>query len=159
MATLFAPAAHSAASGVPVTWPRAVPLARVLTLADPLECSPWDVTVTVADVAAALSGQPCDHPEDEHVVAEMHGWNQWCVRCEARKIARYVLDGIPTDDPYPVSLDFGCLGWEPDWPLIDGNHRVAAAKIRGDKTIVVDVAGDLDVAEAALLGLGTVAGR
>ncbi len=38
------------------------------------------------------------------------------------------------------------------WPLTDGNHRLAAAVIRGDIHIEASVAGDIDYA-ATLFGV------
>jgi hypothetical protein len=54
-----------------------------------------------------------------------------------------------------IEVDVGCpvLGYGgPKWPVTDGNHRLAAAIVRNDAFISVDVAGQLDHA-ASLLGV------
>ncbi|MBG6083188.1 hypothetical protein [Rubrivivax gelatinosus] len=54
-----------------------------------------------------------------------------------------------------IELDVGCpvLGYAgPAWPCVDGNHRLSAAILRGDATILVDVSGQVDHA-ARLLGV------
>lgn len=66
-----------------------------------------------------------------------------------RRVAWFVENGKNME----LELDVGvpCLGYEADWMVTDGNHRFAAAIIRGDETIEADLAGDLDY--AACLGL------
>ena len=50
----------------------------------------------------------------------------------------------------PIEIDVGIppLHCYVDWPIQDGNHRLAAAMLRGDKTISVSVTGSLDYARA-----------
>ncbi|WP_323601038.1 hypothetical protein [Pseudomonas putida] len=59
------------------------------------------------------------------------------------RIAYLVLN--PACDP--IELDVGCPGLGlggPSWPVLDGNHRLAAAIFREDEFISAQVSGDLD---------------
>jgi len=51
-------------------------------------------------------------------------------------------------DLHPVTVDVGMSGYTSDELVVDGNHRVAAAKFRGDETITVSIIGDIDKAIA-----------
>jgi hypothetical protein len=56
-------------------------------------------------------------------------------------------------DPIEIDVGVPCLGYAgPSWPVIDGNHRLWAAALRGDDFIAVDIAGQVDHA-ARLLGV------
>jgi hypothetical protein len=60
-----------------------------------------------------------------------------------RRIAWFVVNGWRD----PIEIDFGvpCFGYEPTWPIIDGNHRLAAAILREDHSIVASCSGQVDV--------------
>ena len=49
-----------------------------------------------------------------------------------------------------ISVDVGCFGQAPEWVIEDGNHRVYAAILRGDETILACVSGDVDLANLIL---------
>lgn len=136
-------------------------LARVLALADPLASDPWGVgTITVEHVQACLDAGYRDGVAGAHDCArgdtprnQSDGLDlgPWCHACEVASIARWVAAGLPEDDAHPVTLDFG-LGWfVPEWMLVDGNHRVAAATLRGDTYLTVAVHGDWDHAVRVLV--------
>lgn len=123
--------------------PAAVPLDRVLALANPLKSWPWccerpsDAVLQELLTSAPLEPRPVDtdHEAVRHVgrirYLALHGWK----------------DAIEVDVGIPVLNYAG-----PDWPVTDGNHRLAAAAVRGDETILVDIAGQVDHA-ATLLGV------
>lgn len=54
-------------------------------------------------------------------------------------------------DTEPVTLDVGLRGYTPAELIVDGNHRVAAAKLRGDETITVAIIGDVNKAIAVFV--------
>ena len=54
-------------------------------------------------------------------------------------IARFVVNGW--NDPIHVDVGVPSLGCYPKWPLEDGNHRFAAAIIRGDNFILANMSG------------------
>jgi hypothetical protein len=51
-------------------------------------------------------------------------------------------------DSNPIDIDIGvpALGMHVDWPVTDGNHRLAAAFYRGDESILAFVSGDIEIA-------------
>lgn len=60
----------------------------------------------------------------------------------------------------PISVDIGVpgfAGFRSCWPILDGNHRFAAAIFRGNPTILAEFGGS--ITEAARLGLFVDAGR
>lgn len=48
-------------------------------------------------------------------------------------------------------MDIGLAGYAPSYLIVDGNHRVAAAKLRGDRLIRVEIIGAMAKAEAVFL--------
>ena len=116
--------------------PIQLPISNLKELCNPFGLhSPWGVSVTQADVRKAL--------KDVRLVATPGGDDH------AGRIAYLVLN-IATD---AISLDVGCpsLGLPtPSWPVLDGNHRLAAAIFRKDVTILGSVDGELGYAEQLL---------
>lgn len=116
-----------------------VPLRRILNLADPVVSPPWECGILLSkeDVLDAIAKQdwlalPVDDSEQGNPFAH------------ARRIAYLVEHGW--NDPIEVDVGIPCLWCHPVWPVLDGNHRVYAAAVRGDAEIVVTVAGDLGYA-------------
>lgn len=88
--------------------------------------------------ANALYSQPLNGNPD--VAPELH----------AGRIAYFVEHGWK--DAIGIDVGVPSLGCHVRWPVQDGNHRLAAAIYRGDKTILADVDGSVDYA-AELLGV------
>lgn len=78
-------------------------------------------------------------PHSEHPTQETFRDNH------IRKIAWFVVNGVRD----PISLDVGVpsMGCWVDHIVDDGNHRLAGAWIRGDKTICARVSGSIDHAQ------------
>jgi len=55
------------------------------------------------------------------------------------RIAWFVVHGW--NDPIHIDVGVPSLGCYPAWPLEDGNHRFAAAIVRGDRVIPTDMSG------------------
>lgn len=120
-----------------------VQLRRLLGICDPRANWPWDCEAPEpSDLQRMLSsslevaipvgphGTPSDHIGRILYLAR-HGWQ----------------------DAVEIDVGIPCLGYPgPEWPLIDGNHRVWAAALRGDEVIEVAIAGQVDHA-AELLGV------
>lgn len=47
-----------------------------------------------------------------------------------------------------MTVDIGLIGYAPEEMVPDGNHRLAAAHFRGDRTIRVEIIGDFRKAKA-----------
>lgn len=120
-----------------------VPLDQVLGLANPLKDWPWCCQAPSAEELKSLlqtaAPEPCPVHTDEP--ASRH----------AGRIRFLVENGWP--DPIMLDVGIPILGYAgPEWPITDGNHRLAAAALRGDATISVDVSGQVGHA-ADLLGV------
>lgn len=108
-----------------------VPVTRLQAVCDPFESCPWDGPgVTKEAVRMAL--------ESGRLVKEPGGADH------AGRIAYLVVheavDAIEVDVGIPV------LNYRPNWMVLDGNHRLAAAIFAGREVIRADVAGQLDYA-------------
>lgn len=111
-----------------------LPIAKVLAICDPLNA--WDagpVTREMIDEAIQnrwWSPSPVGHGASPKV--------------NATRIAFLVENGWGD----AIEIDVGVPGYmEYVWPVRDGNHRLAAASIRGDKFILATVEGSLNYAQ------------
>lgn len=120
-----------------------VPVEAILQICDPRLKWPWPCEAPDPQSLAHLltNADEVDHEvpatgsASEHIgrikYLARHGWTE------------------------PLEMDVGvpCLGYfGPQWPLIDGNHRLWAATLRGDVQIEIEVAGQVSHA-ATLLGV------
>jgi hypothetical protein len=110
------------------------PVGPLVEYVDPFGTPPWGCApFTVDDVRDAIEAGrlaptpvPREAPVGDHVARiawlAVHGWDACCD---------------------PPTVDTGVPGFtDPTWPLLDGNHRLAAAAVRGDLTILVALQGD-----------------
>lgn len=123
-----------------------IPLDRLLEYCDPTLDDPWDCgLIPIQDVLDHADGDMEEHailrtwPYDERHTLEYN----------VLRIAELVKHGIgeTREDIYPISIDVGLWGYLPSYLISDGNHRVAAAKILGLKTLTVAIEGDIQKAE------------
>lgn len=116
--------------------PVLLPTAKVLALCNPLRTSPWDAgRVTKKLVRECLKHRwLCPSPVGHDATAEMH----------AGRIAFLVENGW--QDPIEIDVGIPSMRCYVDWPVLDGNHRLAAASLRSDSDILAVVGGDLDFA-------------
>ena len=116
----------------------------VSLLPDALRRDPWCAGTTEEGVELALAtGHLRSTPVE---IASVHHIEPACEH-EAR-IAWFVKHGWSDT----IWLDVGApdLGCHVDWIVEDGNHRLAAAIYRGDKTIGCTIGGDLCYADELL---------
>lgn len=108
--------------------PIAISLQRLVELANPLgEESAWGGPVTQDCITLALS---------EHRLNPLPGGTD-----HAARIA-FLVDNQASE---PISIDVGVPSMTAAaWPILDGNHRVAAAIFRGDLTIDAEISGCID---------------
>ena len=126
-----------------------IPIAKILEIANPLKDWIWNCAgVLEKDFQALVAAAPLqalpvkpDAPQIEHLGR-----------------IRYLIENDWSD---PIDIDVGVpsLGYAgPAWPVTDGNHRLAAAALRGDVSIQVDIEGQIDHA-AELFGMSSSAIR
>lgn len=110
--------------------PVAIPVANIARHFNPLKKDPWGTGLTLADVKAAIRDKRfvADHTSEDH----------------AARIA-YLVNN-PANDPLDIDVGVPALGHTVSWPILDGNHRLAAAILRKDKTILAEVGGQMDYA-------------
>ena len=108
----------------------ALPVRRIVRQCHPLRARPWGIVVRARDVWAAYrAGRLVAEPgTDDH----------------AGRIAWLMTQ--PVLAPIEVEVGVPALHCYVDWIVTDGNHRVAAAVLRRDRTIAAHVGGDLDYA-------------
>jgi len=126
-----------------------IPLAALLEYCDPTLDDPWGCgRIDPEDVLLQVdyTRQRAKTIDYDDEVYRSYEYN-------IDRIAYFVKNGWESagSDREPVTVDIGLAGYTPLHLLVDGNHRVAAAKIRGDETITVEVIGDVTKAEAVFL--------
>jgi hypothetical protein len=121
-----------------------VPLEHILRLRHPLQEDVWDCgIVTVKDVLSCPDIQAGAEP-GEQGAGGSHAFH-------TARIAYLATIGPKTNDDQPVTVDVGAFGYMPAQPIRDGHHRVAAAVVRGDYAIEVQIEGDEERGLAILL--------
>jgi len=110
----------------------------LLRLVNPLAVPPWEGVECVIEPAEVLQAvrMDCLRPWDAELLTREH---------HIERIAWFVVNGW-TDT---IELDIGApdLGWTAGWPIQDGNHRFAAAIVRGDSLVATGFSGSLDYGE------------
>lgn len=114
-----------------------VPVKNLLNVVNPFEKPPWYCRpFTIEEVWKAV---------DEERFQEGPTPNWYSIDDHIERIAYFVSEGWDEDDYTPEFVVS-----EEDWPLGDGNHRFAAAVVRGDELIKILIDGDLTIAEERL---------
>ncbi len=111
-----------------------------MKIANPVADPPWEcgILLGMPDVKRAIDEKSFLQdlvPENSQSSYELH----------AMRIAWHATAGW-TD---PIEIDVGVpgLGYRPEWPILDGNHRLYAAVARGDVNIDCSISGCLDFAK------------
>lgn len=119
-----------------------VPVTALLAICNPYGTNlPWGETVFRSDVEAAIEAERLvgTPGSDDH----------------AGRIAFLVLN--PAEDCISLDVGIPVLGYPgPNWKIVDGNHRFAAAVYRGDESISAEISGQLSWARE-LFGLDELA--
>lgn len=118
-----------------------VPLERLAPWS-PFSSTVWGIErpITVEEVLKAcqekryqgfgsVTGRPDLYPEKYH-------------QYHVERVA-FLVDH-PTGDPIWLDVGVPDLGCHVDWIVIDGNHRHAAAIVRGDANIAANIAGSVE---------------
>lgn len=134
---------------LPVEEYMTIPLASLLEYWDPTiddvwGCGPIDENDVLRQVSSLNNASSPTRLDSENFSS--YDFN-------TARIAYLIYHGwdAPDVDVEPVTVDIGTQGYTPDELVPDGNHRLAAAKIRGDKTIAISIIGDIDKAYKVFL--------
>lgn len=98
---------------------------------DPIRDNCWglDCPITQNDVITAVLASRLIPPGSDRDSRSDH----------VARIAWFVIHGW--NDPIHIDVGVPSLGCYPSWPLEDGNHRFAAAVIRGDLAALANMSG------------------
>lgn len=114
-----------------------IPTTRLEQICNPFDYDPWGVGITRGAVAAALLGH-CDPPTEplgESATLQQH----------AARIAYFVKYGF--NDPVSIDVGVPALRYFPEWIVVDGNHRLAAAIYARYSTVHSEISGDIEYAK------------
>lgn len=127
-----------------------IPLTTLLEYCDPTLDDPWSCgrisREDVLDVAEFLDRSQPKPAEYDPELYDSYEYN-------IERIAQFYRYGweSTSKDYSPITVDIGLAGYTPNYIIVDGNHRVAAAKFRGDQWIEVEIVGELPKAVAIFL--------
>ena len=126
-----------------------IPLGALLEHCDPTLDDPWGC-------GRILKGDVLDCIEFGEPIAKMPDYDDRLFRSyeyNVARIAHFLQSGWDEleADTEPITVDIGLAGYAPSYLIVDGNHRVAAAKLRGDRLIRVEIIGAMARAEAVFL--------
>jgi hypothetical protein len=116
-------------------------LPALLAVCNPLKYSPWRTgTVSVGLIQHCINTKQlrAEPLADRTTKAKDH----------AARIAWLVVNGW--DDPIEIDVGVPSLGCHVRWPVLDGNHRLAAAAFKKDKHILANVSGEVEYAAQLL---------
>ena len=126
-----------------------VSVPKLREMADPFICDVWSCgsVLTKEDVANSIHSR-------RYKVAPYPGQGQglepWSLQDHADRVAYLVVFGWC--EPIQVDVGVPYLGVMPQWPVSDGNHRLAAAIFAGLQTIDAEVSGDCELISQILAG-------
>jgi hypothetical protein len=141
-------------------------VAWVLSIADPWRTAPWcfeDLVAVLRWPSLPWMGpgerrehiwHDCDQPAGG--ATPFAGWTreqQGCACCHLDRIEYLTEYEWPSakEEANPIEIDLGIGDYLADWPVVDGNHRLAAAALRGDEHLAVVVSGDWERAVRVLV--------
>jgi hypothetical protein len=125
-----------------------VEVGRILKVNNPLITPPWPglSKITEEEVSVAIQQGAPDvfkFPRNSRRVSHTRAYH-------VGRVAHFVVYGW--SDAIQIDLGVPSLACQPKWIVVDGNHRLAAAYLRGDTLIEVDVSGEVKYAKD-LLGI------
>ncbi len=116
--------------------PQLLDVVKFQKLWNPFSDNPWclDRPITQSDIKVAIRTNNLLPPMSNDIVPYSTAPLDHITR-----IAWFVVHGW--NDPINIDVGVPSLGCYPIWPLMDGNHRFAAAIIRGDNVILANMSG------------------
>lgn len=122
--------------------PQLVLLEKLKYYCNPFDGCCWsglDTPITKEEVMEAVEKEQFSEPEEYENNIEFDRADH------VKRIAWFVVHGWT--DPIGIDVGVPSLGAIPKWAVIDGNHRYAAAIIRGQNTILASLSGDVSELE------------
>lgn len=118
-----------------------ISLRRIIQIANPVRNPPWGCGqfLRATHVRAAIEAE-------NYITTPLYGVNDADPLIHAQRIAWLVRTGW--EDAIEIDVGIPNMGYIPEWPIVDGNHRLYAALLRRDKTILTTITGDLEYASA-----------
>lgn len=119
---------------------REVPVSRLIALCNPVEAPPWP------DSKDLCSKRIMRLTELGEIPYTLHSGivdSSWAIEQHEKRIAFFVRSGW--SDPIFIDVGIPELGLNIEWPVMDGNHRLAAAILRNDITILAEISGSIDL--------------
>lgn len=128
-----------------------VPLAGLRRLADPIRTPPW-VGMSVERPPPLSLDEVLKAPLNNGRHPDGLLFSPWRRVDHAGRI-HYLME-TDWDDPIEIDVGVPRLGCVPSWIVTDGNHRLAAAILRGDNNIAAWLSGDVDYCrDLGLMGI------
>ena len=102
----------------------------------PFDQDPWELPepITRDEVQRAID-------DGSHAQATEPWTDIYDREYHVRRVAHFVVEGW--EDPLDMDLGVPVLGFVPEHPLHDGNHRFAAAIFRGQASVGASVSGQI----------------
>lgn len=114
-----------------------IPIANIIQHCNPMKSDIWGIGRSIEPSEIEFAIASCEF-EDKHKDHNLRDR-----KYHIQRIAYFVVVG----DENPIDLDVGIGGVPPSWWMVsDGNHRLFAAQLRGDRDISCVVQGNLDYA-------------
>lgn len=126
-----------------------IDVANIAAICNPFETNIWPCNpVTVEMVEECIVSKKFNK---EVYTRVRDVYRDWTAEEHAERIAFYVVNGWENET---IHIDVGCpsFGFCPDWIVLDGNHRLAAAIFREDKQIRCDISGECKTIDELVTG-------
>ena len=120
-----------------------VSVSKLREMADPFGCDVWSCGSILAKESVTDSLHSKRYKFSPYPGQVLHDCKPWSLQDHADRVAYLVVFGWCE----PVQVDVGIpdIGFMPQWPIIDGNHRLAAAIFAGLEAIDAEVSGDCEL--------------
>lgn len=122
-----------------------VPVVRLRELCDPTKSTPWGYRIAPKEVDKAIEAGKFQTSPWKAFPRSFTGKER---QYHIERVAYFVVHGWL--DPIDIDVGVPSLGCHVGWVIQDGNHRFYAAVIRGSKSILATLSGDLNYAQEVL---------
>lgn len=124
-----------------------VPVENLISIANPMELDIWDCgVITKSDILSCFEYHNANYSYDND-----SGMDTTSREYNIARIA-YIADNElykhHKNEKHPIVVELA--EWVRGHPIIDGNHRLAAAHILKEEFITIQICGDLDYAHEIL---------